>query len=108
MFDARRPIGRLFYWLLAVMAACAVSQAQTPPTTTISENLFGSSRSGKDKKDAALSFVQAALSTAEALANRQIVDETRFKHGLGLVVDGTVECLNASLWAKPGAAIAPK
>lgn len=63
------------------------------------EGLFGG-RSGADKKDAALSFVQAALSMTDALANRQIVDEGKFKEGLGKVIDGTVECLNASLWAK--------
>ncbi len=63
------------------------------------EGLFGG-RSGSDKKDAALSFVQAALSMTDALANRQIVDENKFKDGLGKVIDGTVECLNASLWAK--------
>jgi hypothetical protein len=63
------------------------------------EGLFGG-RSGNDKKDAALSFVTAALSMTEAIANRQIVDETRFREGLGKVIDGTVECLNASLWAK--------
>jgi hypothetical protein len=63
------------------------------------EGLFGG-RAGADKKDAALSFVQAALSMTDALANRQIVDESKFKEGLGKVIDGTVECLNASLWAK--------
>ena len=63
------------------------------------EGLFGG-RSGADKKDAALSFVQAALSMTDALANRQIVEEAKFKEGLGKVIDGTVECLNASLWAK--------
>ncbi|HZQ68368.1 MAG TPA: hypothetical protein VFA68_07595 [Terriglobales bacterium] len=63
------------------------------------EGLFGG-RSGDDKKNAALSFVQAALSMTDALANRQIVDESKFKDGLGKVIDGTVECLNASLWAK--------
>jgi len=36
----------------------------------------------------------------DAIANRQILDENKFKEGLGKVIDGTVECLNASLWAK--------
>lgn len=63
------------------------------------EGLFGH-RSGADKKDAAMSFVGAALSLAEAVANRQIIDENKFKEGLSKVIDGTVECLNASLWAK--------
>ncbi len=63
------------------------------------EKLLGG-RSGEDKKDAALSFVQAALSMSDAITNRQIVDEAKFKDGLGKVIDGTVECLNASMWAK--------
>ena len=65
------------------------------------EGLFGS-RSGAEKKDAALSFVQAALSLSEAVTNRQIVDEAKFKAGLSKVIDGTVDCLNASIWAKAG------
>ena len=63
------------------------------------EGLFGN-RSGAEKKDAALSFVQAALSMSDAITNRQIVDETKFKEGLSKVIDGTVECLNASIWDK--------
>jgi hypothetical protein len=63
------------------------------------EGLFGS-RSGADKKNAAMSFVEASLTLAEAVANRQIVDEAKFKEGLAKVIDGTVQCLNASLWAK--------
>ena len=63
------------------------------------EGLF-SHRSGAEKKDAALSFLQTALSMSGAVANRQIVDPEKFKNGIGKVVDGAVECLNASVWAK--------
>jgi hypothetical protein len=63
------------------------------------EGLFGN-RSGADKKDAALSFVSAALSLTDAVTCRQIVDETKFKDGLGKIIDGTVQCLNSSIWAK--------
>jgi hypothetical protein len=63
------------------------------------EKIFGN-RTGAEKKEAALSFVQAALSMSDALTNRQIVDGAKFKNGLGKVIDGTVECLNASTWAK--------
>ena len=62
------------------------------------EKVFGDRR-GPDKRDAAMSFVQAALASAEAVASRQILDEAQFKNGLGLVIDGTVACLNASIWA---------
>ena len=68
------------------------------------EGLFGT-RSGAEKKDAALSFVGAALQLTDAVTNRQIVDEVKFKDGLSKIIDGTVECLNASMWAKrPGGA----
>jgi hypothetical protein len=63
------------------------------------KGLFGS-RSGADKKDAALSFVSAALSLTDAVTNRQVVDEGKFKEGLGKIIDGTVQCLNSSTWAK--------
>ncbi len=74
--------------------------AYIPAVVTGVESLFGG-RPGADKKNATLSFIHAALTTAEALANREIVDEPKFKAGLGMVIDGTVQCLNASLWAKP-------
>ena len=63
------------------------------------ESLFGS-KTGNDKKEAALSFVGAALSMTEALAERDIIDENKFRDGLSKIIDGTVQCLNASAWAK--------
>ena len=62
------------------------------------EGLFGS-RTGSEKKEAALSFVGAALSMTESIASREIVDEGQFREGLGKVIDGTVQCLNASSWS---------
>jgi hypothetical protein len=64
------------------------------------EGLF-SSRSGADKKDAAMSFVTAALQLSDAVTSRHIVDESKFKQGLSTVIDGVVLCLNSSSWAKP-------
>lgn len=63
------------------------------------EGLFGH-KSGDQKKEAAMSFVSAALSITEAVAARDIVDQDKFKEGVSKVIDGTVACLNASLWAK--------
>ena len=63
------------------------------------EGLFGS-RSGQEKKDSAISFVRAAMQLTEAVASREIVDEEKFKAGLSKVIDGTVDCLNASTWAR--------
>ena len=63
------------------------------------EGLFGSN-SGKDKREAAMSFVTSALSMSEAVSQKDIVDEPNFKEGLGKIIDGTVQCLNASVWAR--------
>lgn len=64
------------------------------------ENLFGG-RTGAEKKDAAMSFVSAALQLSDAVTARHIVDEDKFKLGLSNVIDGVVLCLNASTWSKP-------
>jgi hypothetical protein len=55
---------------------------------------------GADKKDAAMSFLQNALSTVDAVAAREIIDPEKFKNGISMIVDGTVACLNASTWCK--------
>ena len=59
---------------------------------------------GAEKKDAAMSFLQNALSTVEAIAAREIIDPDGFKDGISQIIDGTVACLNASTWCKPPAA----
>jgi hypothetical protein len=69
------------------------------------EGLFGS-KSGSEKKNAAMSFLESALATVDAVAAREIVDPEKFKNGISMVVDGAVLCLNASAWAK-GAGKAP-
>jgi len=64
------------------------------------EGLFGN-KPGAEKKDAAMTFLQNALSTVDAVAAREIVDPQGFKTGMSQVIDGVVACLNASSWAKP-------
>jgi len=73
--------------------------AFVPAVVNSIEGLFGS-RTGEEKKQSALSFVSAALQLSEAVAAREIVDEEKFKLGLSKVIDGTVDCLNASSWAR--------
>ena len=102
LFDPCRLAGRLFYLLVSLLLAFGVARALPPATTTIAEALFGS-KSGADKKDAALNFASAALSLTDAVANKNIVDPDKFRDGLGKVIDGVVACLNASVWAKPSA-----
>jgi hypothetical protein len=67
------------------------------------EGLFAS-KSGAEKKDAAMSFLENALATVDAVAAREIVDPDKFKDGISKIIDGTVQCLNASTWAKGGTA----
>jgi hypothetical protein len=64
------------------------------------ESVFGN-KAGKDKKDAALNFVASALSITEAVSQKEIMDQDKFREGLGQIIDGTVQCLNASAWSKP-------
>jgi hypothetical protein len=63
------------------------------------EGLFGP-KTGADKKNAALTFVHAAISATDAITEKQIVDPAKFSDALGKVIDGVVGCLNASVWAK--------
>ena len=96
MRDVCRPLRRLF---LLVLLMASLAQGQSLPLTTISEGLF-KDRSSADKKSAAMSFLQAALSMAEEVTSKQIADEAGFKAGLEQIIGGTVACLNASVWAK--------
>ncbi|HXM67134.1 MAG TPA: hypothetical protein VN911_10410 [Candidatus Acidoferrum sp.] len=64
-------------------------------TETISGN-----KPGADKKDAAMSFLQNALAMTDAIAAREIVNPEEFRDGISKIIDGTVECLNASTWCK--------
>ncbi len=80
------------------------ANCSTADVVQLAESLL-SHRSGDDKKDAVLSFLQTALSMTDAVAGKEIVDETRFRAGLSEIISGTVACLNASVWAKPQAAI---
>lgn len=55
--------------------------AFVPSIVNSIEGLFGT-RSGDEKKECAMSFVVAAIQLTEAIANREVVDEAKFKGGL--------------------------
>jgi hypothetical protein len=57
-------------------------------------------KTGAEKKDAAMIFLEHALDTADAVAQRDIVDPEKFKQGISIIIDGVVQCLNASTWMK--------
>ena len=73
--------------------------AFVPGIITSVEGLL-SHRAGGEKKDAVISFLESALQTGDTVMSRDIVDQNKFKQGLSQIVDGTVQCLNASVWAK--------
>lgn len=73
--------------------------ALIPGLVSVIEALFRN-KSGTQKKDAAMRFLENALAVLDAAASRKIVDAAKFRDGLSKIIDGTVECLNASAWAK--------
>ena len=73
--------------------------AFVPAIVTGVEGLFGH-KSGTEKKNTVLSFVQTAITATDAVAGSNIVDAGKFQDGLSKVIDGVVQCLNASAWAK--------
>ncbi len=65
------------------------------------ENLFGG-KTGAQKKDAAMSFLENALAMTDAIAQRDIVNPEQFRDGVSKIIDGVVLCMNSSAWAKSG------
>jgi hypothetical protein len=63
-----------------------------------------SSKSGAEKKDAAMTFLQNAISMTDAITSREILQPEQFKNGISQIIDGVVMCMNASAWAKSGPA----
>ena len=61
------------------------------------EGLFGA-KSGGEKKQAVLTFVKAALGLGAD--TNTVSNAEKFEAGLGKVIDGVVDCMNASVWAK--------
>lgn len=50
----------------------------------------------------ASTYYVSATDGDDAVSNKDIVDDEKFRDGLNKVIDGTVQCLNASIWAKAG------
>ncbi len=75
------------------------SVSSIPSVVQGTEALFGA-KTGEQKRDAAIAMVGSAINITDAVSGKQIADAGRFTKGLTMIVDGVVECLNASLWAK--------
>ncbi len=81
------------------------AMALVPGVVNSIEGLFGR-HSGREKKESAMAFVLAALHLRESVESGEVVDEDRFKAGLGKMIDGAVECLKASAWTQKERAMA--
>jgi hypothetical protein len=76
------------------------SVSALPAVVQSVEALYGSD-TGAQKREAAIALVGAAINIFDATETKTIVDPARFTAALGVIVDGVVDCLNASLWAQP-------
>ncbi|MGI9100924.1 MAG: hypothetical protein ACR2IF_00640 [Terriglobales bacterium] len=45
-------------------------------------------------------YYKVVVKLDEAVTQKDIVNADQFRDGLGKIIDGTVQCLNASAWAK--------
>ena len=63
------------------------------------EALYGA-KTGQQRRDAVVEMVGASIGLVDAVGNKTIVDSAKFTEALGVIVDGVVACLNASVWAK--------
>jgi hypothetical protein len=63
------------------------------------EGMFGKGE-GKSKKAAVLDGMEMTIGVAEAVANRDIIDEKAFREGLEMVNEGYVKIMNATVWKK--------
>jgi hypothetical protein len=70
------------------------------------ESMCGS-KSGAEKKDTAMTFLQNALGMTDAIASREIVQPEQFRKGISQVIDGVVLCMNSSAWAKNSSTASP-
>jgi hypothetical protein len=119
MFELRRPMGRLFYWLLAISVMGVGAQAQGPATTTIVDVVY---RGDGTRAQGVLLISWPSFTTAAGQAVAGGSSSATLGSGGALSVslvpnvgaspaatfysvvyqldDGAVECLNASVWAK--------
>lgn len=61
------------------------------------EALYGA-KTGEQKREAAIAIVGSAIGVVDAANSKTIVDPAKFTAALGVIVDGVVACLNASIW----------
>ena len=63
------------------------------------EAMYGA-KTGDQKREAAIALVGSTIGVVDAVGAKTIVDPAKFTEALGVIVDGVVACLNASIWSK--------
>jgi hypothetical protein len=66
------------------------------------EQIFGKGN-GKPKQEKALDLFNLSVGITEAIAQKDIVDESKFNEGVRELNDSVVKILNASIWHKSNA-----
>ena len=64
--------------------------------------MIGGAKSGSGTKDAAMSFLENALATVDAVGGPRDCESGEISEDISKIIDGAGECLNASTWAKGG------
>jgi len=72
--------------------------ALLPAAIQAVEALYGA-KSGAQKREAAIAIVGSAINVVDATQSKTIIDSVKFTAALGVIVDGVVACLNASIWS---------
>jgi hypothetical protein len=86
---------RLFCCLVSVILTASLVHAVQ--VCTVSDIVY---RGDGTAAQGTLVISWPAFTSAEAISSRDIVDEEKFRDGLSKIIDGVVQCLNASTWAK--------
>lgn len=73
--------------------------AAIPGVIQTTESRF-TEKTGVQKRAAAVEIVGATIDVANAVSSKHIDAAGRFAAGPGQIIDGVVECLNASVWMK--------
>ncbi len=71
--------------------------ALAPSVIQSVEALYGA-KTGEQKREAAIAIVGSAIGVVDAANSKTIVDPAKFTAALGIIIDGVVACLNASIW----------
>lgn len=71
-----------------------------PGLIVTAETIIKGPSLGKLKSDKVEYQIMSALEASELISDRDIVDNKRFRKGIKKIIDGIVDVINSSVWAK--------